>query len=328
MRHQRRGLELKAELSKSERDDRHARSEGGTGAQPVMAAKLHLKRRSTCAQAFSAILTSTAEQTVANRQAVLETDDPEAAHQLRVGLRRLRSALRALRPLVGARSLREFERSARDVARCVGTLRDSDVLIGSLHGSVAPDERGLAELSKALARHRRLKRDEVRSALRGAAWNRLEPFLLQWPHKLEEMSALSRPIRSYARKALRNRWRKTTKYGRALDQLSPEQRHEMRKVLKELRYSAEFFASLFRGRDTRRFIKQLKALQDIFGYMNDARIIAPQLHAIAGQRSASREAAVCAGYVAGRHDAEAVHVWRRAGRAWRQLEASRRFWRK
>jgi hypothetical protein len=37
--------------------------------------------------------------------------DPDGAHQLRIGLRRLRAALRALRPLVGRGSLRAFERS-------------------------------------------------------------------------------------------------------------------------------------------------------------------------------------------------------------------------
>ena len=71
------------------------------------------------------MLDSAVRQVLVNRGAVLETDDPEAAHQLRIVLRRLRSALRALRPLVDRASLRSFERCARDerpprrqVARC------------------------------------------------------------------------------------------------------------------------------------------------------------------------------------------------------------------
>ena len=53
----------------------------------------------TCAEAFALIVQSAADQIAANRRAVLETVDPAAAHQLRIGLRRLRSALSAFRPL-------------------------------------------------------------------------------------------------------------------------------------------------------------------------------------------------------------------------------------
>ena len=68
---------------------------------------------------------------------MLETDDPEGAHQLRIGLRRLRNALRALRPLVGRGSLRAFELSARSLGRSVGMLRDAHVMISAI---VAPVE--------------------------------------------------------------------------------------------------------------------------------------------------------------------------------------------
>ncbi len=53
----------------------------------------------TCAEAFALIVQSASDQIAANRRAVLETVDPAAAHQLRIGLRRLRSALSAFRPL-------------------------------------------------------------------------------------------------------------------------------------------------------------------------------------------------------------------------------------
>jgi triphosphatase len=43
----------------------------------------------------------------------------------------------------------------------------------------------------------------------------------------------------------------------------------MRKVLKNLRYQAEFFAHLYAKRDADRFIERLKILQDVFGDMND-----------------------------------------------------------
>jgi len=65
----------------------------------------------------------------------------------------------------------------------------------------------------------------------------------------------------------------------------------MRKALKKLRYQAEFMAPLFDKRDGREFIRQLKALQDIFGYLNDVRM-APQLIEIQRERQAGGDAAL------------------------------------
>jgi CHAD domain-containing protein len=99
----------------------------------------------------------------------------------------------------------------------------------------------------------------------------------------------------------------------------------MRKALKELRYQAEFMVPLFDKREGKQFIHQLKVLQDVFGYINDVRM-APRLIDIQQERQAGSDAARAANYALGHHDAEAAHVWRRAGKAWRQLERSPQFW--
>jgi len=44
------------------------------------------------------------------------------------------------------------------------------------------------------------------------------------------------------------------------------------------------------------------------------------------ERQAGNDAARAASYALGHHNAEAAHVWRRAGKAWRKLERSPRFW--
>jgi CHAD domain-containing protein len=323
------GQELKfSSWSKAERGYRLAKGKSGKAAEPQMVRKLRIRRKDTCVEAFSAILSSVTQQILANRQLVLDTDKREGTHQLRIGLHRLRSALRAVRPLVVSPSLREFERSARDIARCVGMLRDADVLITAIYTSieaVAADKRGFAELYDTLVQHRQVKRDVVTSALRGAGCNRLQLYLALWPSMLVEAKTVDQPISLYARKILQKRWKKTAKYGRDLNRLSPERRHEMRKSLKEMRYLTEFFASLFQKRDTRRFIKQLKRLQDAFGYMNDVQI-ASQMRTISEQNGSS-QAAIATSYILGRHEAEALHVWRTAGKAWNKLRASPRFWR-
>jgi inorganic triphosphatase YgiF len=323
------GHELKlAGHSEDKRGYRVAVGKRRASAEPEKARLARITRKNSSAEAFSAILASAIRQIVVNRQAVLRTDCSEGAHQLRIGLRRLRSALRALRPLVDGGSLRAFERSARDMGRCVGMLRDADVLITDIQAPmerVASDKRGFAELRDALVRDQRAKRDEVRTALRGPAWIKLQLYLTLWPRTLEGSDELDKPITKHACRVLCKAWKKPAKLGRNLDQLDTEHRHEMRKTLKELRYQTEFFAPLFKRRDTRYFIEQLKALPDVFGYINDAGM-ARRLIEVQHEQQAGVNAARAASYALGRHEAEAAHVWRGAGKLWKELRRSPRFW--
>jgi triphosphatase len=323
------GHELKlSSRSKAERGYRLALRKKGASAEPERARPVRIARKDSCAKVFVAILDSAVAQILANREAVLQNDDPNGAHQLRIGLRRLRSALRALRPLANHSSLRAFERCARDVGRCVGTLRDADVLISGIHAQVeaaATDKTGFAELLETLTRERQHRRDEVRAALRGPSWTKLQLYLTLWPRTLSENPNLQKPVAGHARKVLRKAWKKAAKLGRKLEKLDAEHRHEMRKTLKKLRYQAEFFAPLFTKRDTERFIERLKTLQDVFGYINDVRM-APKLVELQKQSNGGIDATRAASYAVGHHEAQAAHVWRSAGEAWEGLKQARRFW--
>jgi triphosphatase len=259
---------------------------------------------------------------------LLESDDPHAAHQLRIGLRRLRSALNALRGLAVSDSLTAFERAAREVGSSVGALRDADVLISAIYAPIqatASDKSGFADLHAALTRYRRAKREEVRARLQGPVWTRLQLYLTLWPRTLEENERLVRPIKKVARKVLRKAWKKSARYGANIDRLNGEQRHQMRKALKKMRYQAEFFAPLFSTAKSEAFIRQLRALQDVFGYINDVRMAA-RLIEIGTQPAPSSDVARAASYTLGRHEAEAEHVWRGALPAWRALRRTSRFW--
>ena len=89
-----------AAMTKAERGYRLLlKARPGRKVAPVHAQPPGIEKGQTCGEAFAAILRSAREQIVRNRTAVLETDEPEAAHQLRVGLTRLRSAHRALATL-------------------------------------------------------------------------------------------------------------------------------------------------------------------------------------------------------------------------------------
>ena len=279
----------------------------------------------TCLQAFTIIFASVREQIVTNFRAVLHSADARGPHQLRIGLRKLRTAIRALRPLANSHSLQTFDDMAGELARGVGSLRDIDALVSTIWRpleSAAPDKAGMLDLQRVLLKQRQAKYKEIRTNLAGAEWSRLQLYLVLWPLTLGDVDGVHQPVVEYARKILQGRWKKVRALGRRLDELTPEARHDMRKSLKQLRYLSEFFAPLYAKRDSRLFIEKLKQLQDVFGYLNDV-YMAGQLRSTHGLSPAAMS---MAHYALGWHEAEAKHVWRKAGRAWKQLEAANRFW--
>jgi inorganic triphosphatase YgiF len=94
------GHELKlSSRSKAERGYRLVLGKKDNSTEPEKARAARVCRKDSSRKALSSMLDSAVRQVLVNRRAVLESNDPEAAHQLRIGLRRLRAALRALRPL-------------------------------------------------------------------------------------------------------------------------------------------------------------------------------------------------------------------------------------
>jgi inorganic triphosphatase YgiF len=319
-----------AKTSKAERGYRLALGKVNGQAAPQRAEQPVLREDQTCGEALAAIVQSAAEQIVANRRAVLETEDPAAAHQLRIGLRRLRSALRAFRPLCeDTPAVTELEEHARALSRTVGELRDADVLIEQIYAPVAgllESDPGVPELRQALLAHRARARERVRAALTGQPWSVLQLYLALWPRTIEGGEGLSEPVGKFARATLKRRWKKVADCGERLDELTTEERHKMRKALKTLRYTAEFFTSLYPGPRAGRFVQQIRSLQEVFGYLTDV-VAAEHLTAICREGcGGSAEAQRAAGYVLGWHNAQAANAWPDAHKGWRKLARLPQFW--
>jgi len=132
-------------------------------------------------------------------------------------------------------------------------------------------------------------------------------------------------VEDCADKFLQKRWKKAVRLGRTIDSLEGDERHKMRKSLKKLRYTAEFLAPLYPKAKVKPFIKRLKRLQDVFGYVNDVSM-AGVLGDIASSHCEDADALVAAGKVLGYHEAKEPEVWQRAPRAWQRLKASGPFW--
>jgi inorganic triphosphatase YgiF len=117
-------------------------------------------RGATPAAAFRAVADSALVQIEANARGVLVADDPDFLHQLRVGMRRLRAALRAFRAILARKDVRRVTQALRKVTPKLGAARDWDVLVARLEAAHAP----VRLLEKAHSRRKARRRDAPRVA--------------------------------------------------------------------------------------------------------------------------------------------------------------------
>lgn len=330
-------------LSKAQRGYALMRGDDIT-CRPVGAGRVELSRKTDTAEsALRAILRSCLAQIAANRDATLEVDDPEAVHQMRVGLRRLRSALKVHRDLLPIALREDLDERARLLATRLGQLRDLDVLVDEIIAPVLnqiPADVAAARLAAVVDARRKAVRKALRTELRAPEVNRLlfalgslaeaetwpcDPMDADAAAALQE--ALAMPARDHARRALEKRWKAVAHLGQRIDELTLEERHDMRKRLKKLRYAVEFFQPLFPAKQSAPFIATLKTLQDVFGYLNDV-VMAAKLAPIAQEkRGEGAKLSLAAGFIMGWHEYRAESEWTRARALWDKSRQSRKFWR-
>ncbi|WP_075215548.1 CYTH and CHAD domain-containing protein [Mongoliimonas terrestris] len=310
--------------TKADRGYRLALGEPPLAWTPVKAVEPDLDPDGSVEEALRAVLRSCVAQIAANAVAVQAGDDAEGPHQLRVGLRRLRSALLAFRAVIDPVGAARLGGEVKWLGQVVGELRDIDVLIEEIvlpcgtHTDVKP-------LVAVLKSRREAIRARVVETLAG---DRVGAFLIDLAAYTEgrgwlsfsdigQTAALSEPVGDFARSAIVKRWTKVARMGRRADELDGEERHDLRKAFKKLRYTLDFFAGLVDRKDEKRMLKDVKTAQELLGYLNDVRM-AEGLPAIVHADPAIRkrkDAAVLErtiGFCLGWHQARAEAAWTEA----------------
>ena len=286
--------------------------------------------------AMALIFESCLDQWLVNQAAAIDGRDPEGVHQMRVGLRRLRSALSVFRNLIPKSQLDWLQADARQTINALDPARDWDVFRHDLLAPVIlarPDDRGLqALLAKANARSRASYR-AVRSHLRSDDYTR---FALRFGRWVEgrawrvdtdavQADGQAMPIAAFAANLLGKRYKRALIKGESFAELLTAARHDLRLTLKKLRYAVEFFIPLFEKKPAKAFLKHLKALQDDLGHLNDV-AVAEALLARYLAKPGKRGVAAAAGMVIGWH-AHSVAVFEpRLVANWRAFARQRAFW--
>jgi triphosphatase len=259
-------------------------------------------------------------------------DGPEPVHQMRVAVRRLRSAIKVFRRAVRCPSVDAADAGLRALAARLGPTRDWDVFVtetAAKVGAAFPSEPKLHGLLAAAERRRHACHAELRAYLQGAEFRRLGIELAclaggqAWQATLgeAEKNELATPLNDFAGTVLSRRLERLEQLDDDIETLEPAALHAIRIRTKRLRYAAEIFAPLYPGKPTKRFIRRLATLQDRLGALNDGAVAETLLGELGSNRLA-----FASGVVLGFVGAHGGRTRERIARAWHKFHRLAPFW--
>ena len=315
----------------------------GQRSPPVRGDAIRLGPAQCIGSAFSAIALSCLHHLVGN-EAAIRKKDPEGIHQMRVGLRRLRAAISVFHEIAEDPKTETVKNGLKWLTDELGPARDLDVLVEDALRPLREENPGKHEIdilkfdvqqqrkegfarAKAAvesARYRRLVIDTALWLIAGAWSQRDDPL---------KQAALQRPVKEFAPEVLGKRTKKIIKKTRKADELDARGRHKLRIAVKKLRYSTEFFASLFATRKQKKrredFERLLKALQDSLGKLNDIAVhdrLAGQMVQLGRCTKKELQKSYAMGLLSGGEHKQAASCIVKAKKTGRKLADAKRFW--
>lgn len=245
--------------------------------------------------AVAGLLLGLLETIEVNLPGTIGAVDTEFLHDLRVAVRRTRSALKLAGDVLPAGTVDRFAPEFRWLGELTTPMRDLDVFLLGFDSIAAElteaDAADLAPLREYLFRQREIEQRRLRRGLRST---RLTGLVDAWRAVLTPLARPDPPTgratapppldaATLAQDRIGRAWRRVARRAAALGPASPpEALHDLRKRAKELRYVLELFAGLCRAQRYRALVTELKAVQDGLGAFQDAEVHRDQVRAYAG----------------------------------------------
>ncbi|MBD2246278.1 CHAD domain-containing protein [Nostoc sp. FACHB-888] len=240
------------------------------------------------------------KKTLKWEKSVKKDEDPEALHQMRVGMRRLRTTVTSFGLAVDLPKP-VSDKNIGKIARRLGSLRDLDVLKESLENDYKPnlpckEQKSLKRAFKALAKQREDVESSVQKTLKDESYKSLKDALDKWFEKpsyqplasltiqqvlpdllLPEVSSfLLHPAWLFGTEFVESEViiQKNWKPQKIEKQLTTEGEiiHSLRKEAKRLRYQMELFTDLY-GESYAAYLTEVKNIQEILGTMQDSAVL-------------------------------------------------------
>lgn len=231
---------------------------------------------------------------------VLKDTDPEALHQMRVGMRRLRTAINGFAPALDLPKSAQEQKIAK-IARQLGELRDLDVLQETLQTQISllPTEEQdvLKKVLASLDKQRQKTLRKVQKTLKSSTYQKLKAAFQDWLEEptygeLAELSIYEvlpdLLLPSISQLFLHPAWLVGVKLNageieipanldseqvRQLLDTHGDSVHSLRKQAKRVRYQMELFTDFYA--DTyKRYLKDIKEIQSLLGEIQDSFVLA------------------------------------------------------
>ena|SRR5450759_1033079 len=308
----------------------------GAPALPVKAAPPGLTPAMSANEAFKATISSCIVHLQANQKGMLLGQGPEYLHQMRVALRRLRSAQSLFDSVIPRETYPEIPDGLKWLAEQLGPARDWDVFVTETLPPLMtqfPGQEALAAMRRRARMQQKHNNEIARAAVGSRRYAKLLLILGAWleqegwrVHLTDvQRQELAAPVGKLARQMLDRRHKQLRKRGRHLTQLSMAERHAVRLAAKKLRYAAEFFAELYTQNRAQVYLNALAGLQDGLGALNDVattRRLLASLHTPRSGAVHSEAIGIAHGWVACR----GVQFLASLGQAWDAFQQQKPFW--
>lgn len=217
--------------------------------------------------------------------------DAEHVHQLRVATRRARAALDIFACCLPRKSYKTASKRLRRIRRAAGTARDWDVFLADLAAWKPGGPRQRPGLDHLLG-YAQAQRERAEAELEDLA-----PVSRDFHRSIgDTISSVRKPRRSGLKK-LRDLAQPLI--GELLGELNARlaqnengynRLHELRILGKRLRYAMEVFVSCYAPAFREQLYPAVETMQEILGQLNDHRVAAEQLEALASQPRAALSA--------------------------------------
>jgi len=309
---------------------RGRRLKAGTATGVRKASDPRLPSEADVAGAFRQVVEGCLGHLVSN-QAAARAAMPEGVHQMRIALRRLRTAFVLFDTHLKSKARQRFDAELQRLGRVLGEARDWDVFCKETvpRASDAAPAESWAALREAAEVERGAAYDRLQDELDGPAVTSLVLALADESEKEPGRSALLRksarkPLLKQAPKMLSRVARKAIKRGRGLKHRSEHEVHALRKALKKLRYSTEFLGGLYGHDSVKAYVHHCKGLQEGLGAANDASVAANLAETLSKTDPARlRVPAEALARWSHDHRGRARH---RSAEGWREFKKATPFW--
>lgn len=258
----------------------------------------HIKRQSETLSHFAyRAIEKHYRKSIKHEEEVLADRDPEALHQMRVGLRRLRTAIQVF-GFVADLPKAASESKIRKFAQVLGAVRDLDVLQMELtsHTDLPKSEqKELKQVLKKLEQQRSHDFNQMEKALKSSKYEAFREEMENWL-ALPEYEAIGQlPIQDVLPDVLmplihnillhpawmigveveesgRKTFAPITDESIRAQLKHNESMHDLRKQMKRVRYQTELFTELY-GEDYKAQVDDFKFIQEILGDIQDSVVL-------------------------------------------------------